>query len=88
MFNSDMGWKFLQSSAALPGFGTEITVCSYCGDCLVGHTGCVEISKLCNTFGAALLQNICGGILSGLLSSTALDRFNCRGKFIELEGHG
>ena len=38
----------------------------YCGDCLVGHAGCAQFLKPCNTFGAAVLQNISGGILSGL----------------------
>ena len=35
------------------------------GDCSVGHAGCVEFLKPCNTFGAAVLQNIGGRILSG-----------------------
>ena len=38
----------------------------YCGDCLVGHVGCEKFLKLYKTFGAAVLQNISGGILSGL----------------------
>ena len=62
-----MGWKLFQSSAASLGFGTEKTVASYIvGDCLVGHTGCVEFLKLCKTFGVTVLLNISGGILYGL----------------------
>ena len=38
----------------------------YCGDCLVGHAGCVEFLKPCYTYEAAVLQNISGGMLSGL----------------------
>ena len=38
----------------------------YGWDCLVGDAGSVEFLKPCVTFGAAVLQNISGKIVSGL----------------------
>ena len=53
-----MSWKLLYLSAALPGFGTEITVasCHIVGFCLVDHAGYVEFLKPCDTLGAVVLR--------------------------------
>ena len=61
-----MSWKLFQGLAASPGFGTEITVASQLWPILVSNAGCVAFLKSCNTIGAAVLQNISGGILSEL----------------------
>ena len=52
-----MSWKLFQSKADLPGFGTKDNCgqSPYCGDCLVGHAGCVEFLKLGKTFRTAML---------------------------------